>query len=125
MKHIKVEAENGIEDVDKLFHRYLGICNKAIKKHKDEFPYQTALNLGKTIAGDRPIDLAIYDDEPKASFSLRLQNKELVEQGKPEDVKKAWRVNLSYLRKVVEHPDDYIEHPEKLDLDWLKSRLGF
>jgi hypothetical protein len=32
-------------------------------------------------------------------------------------------MNLSYVRNVVAHPQDYIDHPEKLDLDWLKSRL--
>ena len=125
MKHIKVEVANDIEDVDELFHRYLDICNQAIKKHKGEFPYQQVLNFGETLMGDHPIDLAVYDDEPKAAFSLFFKSNKLKDGGHPLDVKKAWRMNLSYLRKVVEHPDEYIEHPEKLDLDWLKSRLGF
>ncbi len=125
MKHIKVEAKNGEEDIEALFHRYLAICNKAIEKHKGEFPYQQLLNFGETLMGDRPVDLAVYDDEPKAAFSLQFKNNKLQNDGHPSDVKKAWRMNLSYLRKVTEHPDEYIEHPEKLDLDWLKSRIGF
>lgn len=125
MKRIKVEAGNGKEDMIALFHRYLDICNQAIEKHKGEFPYQQVLDLGEKLMGDRPVDLAIYDDEPKAAFSLHFKNNKLKNGGHPEDVKKAWRVNLSYLREVVEHPEKYIEHPEKLDLDWLKSRLGF
>jgi len=35
-----------------------------------------------------------------------------------------WTVTREYLEEIVKDPDTYIEHPEKLDLDWLKSRLG-
>lgn len=124
-KRIKVESVNGKEDVEALFGQYLDICNQAIEKHKNEFPYQQVLDLGETLMGDHPIDLAIYDDEPKAAFSLRFKDSKLKDNGRPQDIKKAWRVNLSYLRQVVEHRQAYIDHPEKLDLDWLKSRLGF
>ena len=125
MKHIKIEENTVDDDVTALFHQYLAVCNKAIKKHENEFPYQQMLSWGETLLGGRPIDLAVYDDEPKAAFSLYFNNHELKNDGDPVDARKAWRMNLSYLRNVVNHPDDYIEHPERLDLDWLKSRLGF
>ena len=35
-----------------------------------------------------------------------------------------WKVSRSYLESVVENADEYIEHPAKLDWDWLKSRVG-
>ena len=123
--YIKVEVANGKEDVEALFRQYLNICNQAIEKHKGEFPYQQLLDLGEKLMGDRPIDLTIYDDEPKAAFSVYFKNNRLKNGGHPEDVKKAWRVNLNDLRQVVEHPEKYIDHPEKLDLHWLKSRWGF
>jgi len=49
---------------------------------------------------------------------------ELVGRGKREDPGITWTVSRGYLETVVEDPDRYLEHPEKLDLDWLKSRLG-
>lgn len=121
---IKVEVAKGEDDIETLFKQYLTICNEAIDKHKDEFPYKEILNLGNTLMGDRSIDLAIYDDRPKGAFSLKFKNQKLANDNYPSDVEKAWRVNLSYLKHVVEYPEKYIEHPEKLDLDWLKSRLG-
>ena len=125
MRLIKVVGSRKKEDINGLFYEYLKICNQAIEQHKDEFPYQQVLDLGEKIMGDQPINLAVYDDKPKAAFSLYFRNNKLEDGGLPHDVKKAWRVNLSYLRKVVENPKDYIAHPEKLDLEWLKSRLGF
>ncbi|MDB2414163.1 hypothetical protein N9W34_00150 [Rickettsiales bacterium] len=124
-KRIKIEKADDNGDIDELFNQYLEICNKAIDKHKDEFPYKQILSATNAVVGDKPIDLTIYDDEPKGAFSLKFKDKKLVHNGTPEDVKKAWRVNLSYVKNVLEHPDKYIEHPEKLDMDWLKSRFGF
>lgn len=111
-------------DAEALFERYLAVCNEALAAHEDEFPYRELTGTAERLLGDQPIDLAVYDDEPKAAFSVRFKKKRLKPKGKPADVRKAWRVNLSYLRHVVENPKTYIEHPENLDLDWLKSRMG-
>lgn len=124
MKSFMDNSENDTDDVKDLFNQYLEICNQAIEHHKDEFPYKELLKMGGAILTDRPIDLAIYDDQPKGAFTLHLINNKLANGGQPTDVKKAWRMNLSYLKQVVEHPQEYIEHPEQLDIDWLKSRLG-
>ena len=39
----------------------------------------------------------------------------------PEDV---WPFKFSYLKHVVENPQDYIEHPAKLDWGWLTEVFG-
>ena len=36
----------------------------------------------------------------------------------------AWTVSRAYLEKLVENRREYIEHPAKIDWDWLKSRVG-
>lgn len=123
MKNIPVKTVEE-EDVATMFRQYLNICNQAIERHRDEFPYKHILAAAEAVIGDRPIDLAVYDDLPKGAFTLHMKDKKLTNGGHPQDPKKAWRVNLSYLRQVTEHPEDYIAHPEKLDLDWLKSRMG-
>lgn len=124
-KAINIEPEEGREKTpEELFREYMAICNEAIDKHKDEFPYKQILSATELFVNDKSIDLAVYDDEPKAAFSLHFKDNKITNGGHPDDPKKAWRVNLSYLKKVVENPKEYIAHPEKLDLDWLKSRLG-
>lgn len=49
---------------------------------------------------------------------------ELVGRGKRDEAKISWTVSRDYLETVVEDPDRYVDHPEKLDLDAIKSRLG-
>jgi hypothetical protein len=41
-----------------------------------------------------------------------------------EDPSIAWKVPESYLKDVVENAEDYINHPAKLDWEWLKQRVG-
>jgi len=105
-KYIKMESVNKAEDVEALFQQYLDICNQAIEKHKGEFPYQQVLSFGEKFMGERPIDIAIYDDEPKATFCVYFKGNQLKNDGQPNDAKKAWRVNLGYLRQVVNHPNE-------------------
>jgi hypothetical protein len=40
------------------------------------------------------------------------------------DHNEIWPLKLSYLRQVVDHPDDYINHPANLDWGWLTTVLG-
>ena len=119
------ESTKDKDEVHQLFQQYLEICNQAMNAHSHDFPYRQFLSISNALIGDEAIDLAIYDDRPKAAFSLTFKDNILTNGGYPDDVKKAWRVNLSYLQKVVENPEDHIAHPEKLDLDWLKSRLDY
>jgi hypothetical protein len=35
-----------------------------------------------------------------------------------------WKVSRDYLRKVSSNPDQYIDNPARLDVDWLTSCAG-
>lgn len=47
---------------------------------------------------------------------------ELVEHGK-RDPEIDWKVSRDYLEKVVADSQDSIDHPARLDWDWLESRV--
>lgn len=115
-------TENEIEN---LFFQYLNVCNQAMALHQTDMPFREMLMAEQADLHSRPFDLAIYDDRPKGAFSLQLKNEQLVPQGDPENVIAAWRLNITDLQHVVDHSAHYIQHPEQLHLDWLKSRFGF
>lgn len=107
-----------------LFRQYLEICNQAMEKHKEVFPYKHIWEAAEAFQGDKGLHLTIFDDEPKGDYQLRLQDKHIEvvdEQDVPEE-QMGWRMNTSYLKHVIEHPDDYINEPSKLDWLWLKYR---
>ena len=64
--------------------------------------------------------------ECKIGATIRLNNDEfeLVSHGKQES-EIAWKLSWDFLQQVVENPQEYIDHPEKFDWDWLKRRTGF
>lgn len=112
-------------DIDALFEQYLHICNEAMKAHKDQFPYKQIWDAVERLQAGEEIDLTIYDDAPQSHYKVRLKDKHIdVVTTDHEDEHRGWKINTSYLRKVVEHPDEYINHPAKLDWDWLKDRAG-
>ena len=111
-----------------LFTQALNVTNAALAEHKDSLPYKPLVKASEKLLGDRRLGVAVYEADPSSPFdyfTIRFWDDafELVSHGKREpDV--AWKVSRSYLEKLAETPEDYIEHPAKLDWDWLKSRVG-
>ena len=112
------------EEINALFQQYLEICNKAIETHKESFPYKHIWEAAEQLQRRDGMHLTVYDDEPKYDYRLKIQDKHLeVVQESPEHETDGWRVNTSYLKRVVENPDEYIRQPSKLDWHWLKNRV--
>lgn len=112
-------------DIDVLFEQYLAICNEAMKQNKDRFPYKHIWEAVERLKRGEDIDLTIYDDEPKSHYRVQIKDNHIdVIDVDHEDKHQGWKLTSSYLRKVVEHPQEYIDHPAKLDWDWLKDCAG-
>jgi len=111
-----------------LFNEALQVMNKAIIENSDRFPYGQIMRVSEKAVGDRRIGVAVYNrdvDAPYDFYTLALKNGrlELLSHGKEEpDI--TWKVSRDYLKEVADNEEKYIGHPERLDLDWLKSRFN-
>lgn len=121
-------TEEADRDLVSLFTDGLNVLNAALDKHRDSLPYKPLIQASEKILGERKIGVAVYASDPSSPFDyftirFREGSFELVSHGKQEaDV--AWTVSRAYLEKLVENRREYIEHPAKIDWDWLKSRVG-
>lgn len=116
------------QDTTTLFVDYLNTCNAAIDAHKTEFPFDKIIQAGEKLLRDKKLGVAIYKDDastPYDFFTIKLENGalHLVEHGKA-DPDIVWKTSRPHLEKVVDNKQEFITHPAKLDLDWLKSRVG-
>lgn len=116
------------QELDLLFNHSLDVLNRAISSNNDTFPYREVFDACDTLYGDEPLRVQIYEDDvesPIGEYFIKFENK-LFKPAGPHDGKPtmAWKVSKDYLEKVVKNPQDYIDHPEKLDWDWLKDRLS-
>lgn len=116
------------EETRSLFIQYINTCNLALSRHKEALPYKQILELGEKMLGGKNIAVEVYDKDPNHPvdlYTIRLNdgNFDVVAYEKQEAAME-WKVKEAYLKKVVEHSQDYIAHPEKLEWDWLKSRIG-
>ncbi len=115
-----------MNEIDRLFQDYLDVCNQALEENKDNFPYKLICNAAESAFAERAIKLAIYDDRPKECYCLQMKDHKIEASDECDlsHAKDAWRINLSYLQQVVDHPEEYIKHPARLDWDWLRNRIG-
>lgn len=112
------------DETEKLFSKYLEICNQALVMNRKKSPFKDIFRAASEAVEDIPFELAVYDDRPKGVFTLHLKGEQLVPGERPLNEEAAWRLHLSEIQQVVENAIYYIEHPELLQLDWLKSRFG-
>ena len=116
-----------VEEYELIFERYLDVCNQAIEKNKDKFPYMEMWKARwKNLGVDKTVKCVVYDDRPKVVYTLELTEDmriKIVEKTHitPEGV---WPFRYSYLKHVVDHPQDYIDHPANLDWGWLTGVFG-
>lgn len=116
-----------VELYERIFERYLDICNQTIEKNKDKFPYMEIWKARwKGLKPDNALHCAVYDDRPKVVYTLQLTDDMKIKIIKtthiaPED---AWPFKYSYLKHVVDNPQEYIDHPAKLDWGWLIDVFG-
>lgn len=116
-----------VEEYERIFERYLGICNQAIEKNKHKFPYMEIWKAKqKSLGADNILRCAVYDDRPKIVYALKL-----TEDMKIKIVEKAqnisdevWTYKYSYLKHVVDNAGEYIEHPANLDWGLLTNVFG-
>ncbi len=111
-----------------LVDQYFNICNKALAQRRKKPFYaflQTLTNLfhsGEVITV-KVVDIPKQPGVPAGYYTTRYvdgQFTEVCESGHISDAH--FTLRMSFLEEVVEHADDYIKHPEKLDWSWLRNR---
>jgi hypothetical protein len=116
-----------VEEYERVFELYLDVCNQAIEKNKDKFPYMEIWKARwKKLDTDDILECAVYDDRPKVIYKLRLTKDmkiKIIEKTHvvPGD---AWPFKYSYLKHVIDNPQGYIDHPANLDWGWLTGTFG-
>lgn len=117
------------QETRSYFIQYINTCNIALARHKETIPYKQILELGEKIIGGKNIGVEVYGEDPDRPvdlYTIRLNNGNFdVVAFDKQNAAMEWKVKESYLAKVVSHSDEYIAHPERLEWDWLKSRIGF
>jgi hypothetical protein len=111
-----------------LVSDYLDVCNAAADAHRHSVVYGPIIAAYDSVFANRAVGIDIYDQDPdkiETTIPIRLVHGEFVPV--PEtgiDPSFHLKLGRHYMEDVVAHRGDYIRHPEKLDWDWIKSRMG-
>jgi len=116
-----------ITDYEHVFQQYLAICNRAIEENKSKFPYSKIWGARlQELANDIEIHAVVFDDRPKISYRLRLTNDMKIEIAEKKEIPAddAWPFSYRYIKRVVDHPAEYIKNPARLEWGWLGTVFG-
>lgn len=114
-------------DTYDLFMESLDVINRVLDANRGEGLFGRVLEAMEDDLQGHRSSVAVYEDDPDHPFdyfTIRFLDGrwELMEQGRGEHDTE-WKVSTDYLRSLAEDPESYIQHPARLDLDWIADRL--
>lgn len=110
-----------------LFPRYLDVVNRALEAHREAFPGALLESEKAEPLRERSIGVAVWGGVPATPheyFTIELDDGRftLVDAGKQRK-RIQWRIMERHLEEVVEDPEPYVEAPEQLDLNWIRTEV--
>jgi hypothetical protein len=92
-----------------LVKYYVNICNAALSRYKQSPAF---IDLRKRFGFITTITLIVMDERGVSTgfYTTRFVDDEFM------------TLRTGFLNNVMNHADEYIKHPEKLDWSWLDSR---
>lgn len=110
------QADNGkpLNDLE----RYIEICNEALARSCDRFPYNRIWQAASEAQAGRGVELVLVDDMPVSTCEVTVYM-DHIERGLEAGDAPVLRLNKSYLEDVVSNPQKYIDNPTLIDWGWL------
>lgn len=110
----------------KTFTKAISTMNQAIEHNKQALFFQALLQACKSWSDEDLLGVAIYRDDPQSPndyYTLCMQDGafQIVGHGTPQP-EPDWEVSETHVRDLARNRKKYINHPEKLSLNWLAQR---
>lgn len=103
--------------------RVLSIVNTVLETHRNDPRLRFLQSSRHPEILQGPLRIQVLTDDPSCPdqvFQVRLKNGRLLMVNHGEDGGQVvWRTTLRYLRDVGEHPRQYLDDPDRLQLQWL------
>jgi hypothetical protein len=105
-----------LQPIDHLFEGALEVVNRSLEANRRE-------GGGGNAREGHQTKVLVYEDAasvPSTAFALEYRDGRLeLTQRWQSDVDSEWKVSRDYLSALVTHPEEYLKHPSRFDLDWL------
>lgn len=112
-----VEQSDNEKSLTEL-ERYIEICNEAMARSGDRFPYNRIWQAAGDAGAGRGVELALVDDRPVSTYEVTVYP-DHVEPAQEAGDPPVLRLSKSYLDDVLSNPQKYIDNPTLIDWGWL------
>lgn len=106
-----------------LIERYVGVCNEALIRNAERFPFKQILGAAQKAECGQSIEVVVEDSPTLETYVFRLKGDGISvkphSQCKDCDCVRSWNTRIPYLESVTRNPEAYILNPAKLDWEWM------
>lgn len=108
---------------DQIIQSYVNICNEALQRNKERFPFKQILGAAQKSEKNKKIEVTVEGGSFNDSFVFTLKDEHITVQPHSAcgdcQCERKWRVSREYLEKVAQHPSQYIANPAKINWEWI------
>lgn len=112
------------KDFSQLLSAYIHICNEALTKNKDNFPFNQLWQALKDKCQNRVVNIALIDDKPEPICSLSIAEAGvMICEAQKNTHHQDCHIKLSHIKHVLENKEAYIKDPALIDWHWIETML--
>ena len=106
-----------------LIRQYVYICNEALLKNKDRFPFKQILGAAQRLENGCVVEVNVLGLPLSESFVFRLREEGIDVQPHADcrdcNCDRTWNVSRDYLKEVARNPQNFIKNPAKINWEWM------
>ena len=110
-------------DYDDLMTCYLDVCNQALERNKNRFPFKQILGAARESGSGQVIEVNIIGGASPPDYMMTFGKDGLRVYLHTDclhcQCDRTWRVRRDYLEDVAKNPEGYIQNPAKIDWEWM------
>lgn len=110
-------------DTDHIIQSYIDVCNQALRRNKDRFPFKQILGAAQQAENNKNIEVKIEGASAANSYVFTIKKDQITARLHGECAEcqcdRKWRVSMDYLEKVAQNPTKYIQNPASMNWDWM------
>lgn len=112
------------QDHAALICRFIDVYNEALARNKDRFPFKQILGAAEKAHKGKAIELDLLEDTKSLHYTLLFKGQRLAILPYIVPCDYRWVMEKNEVENLINHAEEYIKNPAKLDWAWLYKKIS-
>lgn len=112
-----------MDEMANLLNGYVSVCNEALLKNKERFPFKQILGAAREREAGQLIEVVVDQANPEDVYVFGIEDDKIIVMPHTECEEctcvRTWNPSKDYIDNVLADPETYINNPALIDWNWM------